>query len=70
MSLVHMKDAVWKKAKKIRGKDPKKYRQDPYGNEMATLVTIRYKSLMKALVQQRERARIREHVDPVAAHPA
>lgn len=28
------KDAVWDKAKRIRGKDPKKYRRDPYGNEM------------------------------------
>jgi hypothetical protein len=30
-----MKNEVRKRAKKIRGKDPKKYRQDPYGNEMA-----------------------------------
>jgi 5-methylcytosine-specific restriction endonuclease McrA len=28
------KDAVWDKAKKIRGKDPELYRQDPYGNAM------------------------------------
>ena len=28
------KDAVWNKAKKIRGKDPAEYRQDPYGNVM------------------------------------
>ena len=28
------KDAVWSKAKTIRGKDPAEYRQDPYGNEM------------------------------------
>lgn len=28
------KDAVWNKAKRIRGKDPSKYRQDPYGNKM------------------------------------
>lgn len=25
-------DKAWKNAKKIRGKDPGKYRQDPYGN--------------------------------------
>ena len=31
MSIV---DKVWNKAKKIRGKDPKKIRQDPYGNEI------------------------------------
>lgn len=29
-----MKDKVWDKAKKVRGKDPAKYRQDPYGNEI------------------------------------
>ena len=28
------RDAVWNKAKKIRGKDPAKHRRDPYGNEM------------------------------------
>ncbi|MBD3277769.1 MAG: HNH endonuclease [Candidatus Aegiribacteria sp.] len=28
------KDRVWDKAKKIRGKDPKLYRKDPYGNVM------------------------------------
>ena len=28
------KDRVWNKAKKIRGKDPKLYRKDPYGNTM------------------------------------
>jgi len=27
-------DNVWNKAKKIQGKDPKKYRRDPYGNTM------------------------------------
>ncbi|MCP4608754.1 MAG: HNH endonuclease [Planctomycetes bacterium] len=27
-------DAVWDKAKKIRGKDPTLYRKDPYGNAM------------------------------------
>lgn len=27
-------DKVWEKAKKIQGKDPNKYRQDPYGNTM------------------------------------
>ncbi len=26
--------AVWNKAKKIRGKDPRMHRQDPYGNPM------------------------------------
>ncbi len=34
MSVGDKKDVVWKKAKPIRGKDPAKYRQDPYGNEM------------------------------------
>ena len=29
-----MKDKVWSKAKEIKGKDPQKYRQDPYGNPM------------------------------------
>jgi 5-methylcytosine-specific restriction endonuclease McrA len=28
------KDNAWDNAKKIRGKDPNKYRQDPYGNTM------------------------------------
>ncbi|MBT4890079.1 MAG: HNH endonuclease [Rhodospirillales bacterium] len=28
-------EAVWDKAKKIRGKDPAQYRQDPYGNVMS-----------------------------------
>ena len=32
--LGHMKDAVWDKAKPIRGKDPSMYRQDPYRNQM------------------------------------
>ncbi|MDI7246973.1 MAG: HNH endonuclease [Bacillota bacterium] len=27
-------DAVWNKAKKMPGKDPEKYRHDPYGNVM------------------------------------
>ena len=27
-------EAAWDNAKKIRGKDPSKYRQDPYGNPM------------------------------------
>jgi len=26
------RDKVWDKAKPVRGKDPDKYRQDPYGN--------------------------------------
>ena len=34
MPISDKKDSVWKKAKPIRGKDPAKYRQDPYGNEM------------------------------------
>ena len=29
-----LKDNVWDKAKKIRGKAPDLYRQDPYGNPM------------------------------------
>ena len=28
------RDTVWDKADKVRGKDPTKYRKDPYGNEM------------------------------------
>ena len=36
-----VKDNVWSKAKPIRGKDPAKYRQDPYGN------TLRYDSYGK-----------------------
>ena len=27
-------DKVWSKAKKIRGEDPRKVRQDPYGNRI------------------------------------
>lgn len=27
-------EKVWKKAKPIRGEDPNKYRQDPYGNKI------------------------------------
>ena len=27
-------DKVWEKAKPIRGEDPNKYRQDPYGNKI------------------------------------
>ena len=27
-------DKVWEKAKPIRGEDPDKYRQDPYGNKI------------------------------------
>ena len=34
MALSDKKDTVWNKAKKIRGKDPAKYRKDPYGNKM------------------------------------
>ena len=28
------KDQVWEKGKKIRGKDPNRYRMDSYGNEI------------------------------------
>ena len=28
------KDEVWSRASKVRGKDPNKYRKDPYGNEI------------------------------------
>ena len=31
------RDAIWNKAKKIKGKDPDEYRQDPYGNTMHKL---------------------------------
>ena len=34
MSIDDKKDAVWEKAKPVRGKDPAQVRQDPYGNEM------------------------------------
>ena len=34
VSISDKRGAVWSKAKPIRGKDPTKYRQDPYGNEM------------------------------------
>jgi len=27
-------DKIWKKAKLLRGQDPNKYRQDPYGNKL------------------------------------
>jgi 5-methylcytosine-specific restriction endonuclease McrA len=27
-------DKAWESAKKLRGEDPDKYRQDPYGNKM------------------------------------
>ena len=29
-----LKDQVWGKAQTIRGKDPARYRRDPYGNQM------------------------------------
>lgn len=29
------RDKVWNKAKPVRGKDPTKYRQDPYGNTLS-----------------------------------
>ena len=34
MAASDKKDTVWNKARKIRGKNPSKYRRDPYGNEM------------------------------------
>ena len=34
MATKEQKEKVWKKAKKVRGKDPNLYRQDPYGNIM------------------------------------
>ncbi len=30
----YLKNAVWDEAREVRGKDPNRYRQDPYGNEM------------------------------------
>ncbi len=34
MATKNQQDAVWDKAKKVPGKDPEQYRQDPYGNVM------------------------------------
>ena len=34
MGVDDKKDKVWNLAKKVRGKDPSKVRQDPYGNEI------------------------------------
>ena len=34
MATKDQKEKAWDNAKKIRGKDPEKYRQDPYGNKM------------------------------------
>ena len=34
MATKEQKEKAWENAKKIRGKDPTKYRQDPYGNTM------------------------------------
>lgn len=34
MATNEQKEKAWDNAKKIRGKDPEKYRQDPYGNTM------------------------------------
>ena len=34
MATKEQKDKAWNNAKRIRGKDPGKYRQDPYGNPM------------------------------------
>ncbi len=34
MPTSNKRDVVWEKAKPIQGKDPAKYRKDPYGNEM------------------------------------
>ncbi len=34
MATKDQKEKAWENSKKIRGKDPDKYRQDPYGNPM------------------------------------
>lgn len=34
MTTKEQKEKAWNNAKRIRGKDPDLYRQDPYGNEM------------------------------------
>lgn len=34
MATKDQQDKAWNNAKKIRGKDPDQYRQDPYGNVM------------------------------------
>ena len=34
MATKEQKEKAWENAKKIRGKDPTKYRQDPYGNKI------------------------------------
>lgn len=34
MTRKELADKVWRKAKKVRGKDPDKVRQDPYGNRI------------------------------------
>jgi len=34
MAMSRKKSAVWNKAARVRGKNPAKYRRDPYGNEI------------------------------------
>ena len=34
MTTKELADKVWSKAKKVRGEDPNKVRQDPYGNRI------------------------------------
>ena len=34
MAISRKKSAVWKRATRVRGKNPSKYRRDPYGNEI------------------------------------
>ena len=34
MATKDQKEKAWDNAKKVRGKDPGQYRQDPYGNKM------------------------------------
>ena len=34
MASEKLKKQIWDKAKKIKGKDPSKYRSDPYGNKI------------------------------------
>ena len=52
----HRKNDVWKKAKKIRGKDPDLYRRDPYGNEM-------YKP---SYGKESEKGWVIDHIKPVS----
>ena len=34
MAISRKKNAVWNRATRVRGKNPTKYRRDPYGNEI------------------------------------